>query len=212
MKSLTAAVVMIGLMSGGAQAATVFADNFDADRTGAKRDFDRFLQFTVSDGTVDYMRQGTYKLSCAGGKGGCVDLDGSTLDAGVMTSTAFALTKGATYTINFDLAGNGRVRSSDSVSFGITGGLFDGAVNAIAWNQLFQSYTYSFVAARTGRESFFIGTEGGDYFGPLLDNVLISESNVPTAAPELPSVPLPATLPLLAGGIAAAGLLRRRKG
>ena len=66
-----------------AQAATVFADNFDADRTGAKRDFDRFLQFTVSDGTVDYMRQGTYKLSCAGGKGGCVDLDGSTLDAGI---------------------------------------------------------------------------------------------------------------------------------
>lgn len=201
-------MVAFGLFGGAAQAATVFSENFDHDRTGSKRNFTNFQQFTVSDGSVDYLRSGINKLSCVGGTGGCVDLDGSTLDAGVMTSTAFAISAGTQYTFSFDLAGNGRHQAADSVTFGITGGLFAGALNNIVWNQPYTTYSYSFTAAQNGTASFFIGTAGGDYYGPLLDNVLVTSADMPV---NMPVVPLPATLPLLAGAIGAAALLRRRK-
>lgn len=156
---------------------------------------------------MDYIRTGTYHLECAGGTGGCVDLDGSTSDAGVLLSTPFAITAGSSYTISFDLAGNGRRPSSDSVLFGFTGGLFDDAISGIAWDQPFINYSYTFDALIGGPFSFFIGAVGGDNFGPLLDNVLITSID----RPELPAVPLPATLPLLAGALGGLALWRRRK-
>lgn len=205
MKPLIAALLAFGLMGSAAQAATVFSDNFEVVGKGSKKNFNNFPQFSVSDGTVDYITTGLYKLSCATGSNGCVDLDGSTYDAGVMTSTTFTITAGTSYTISFDLAGNGRSKTSDSVTFGITGGVYSAAISDIAWNQAFTTYTYTFTATTSGLYSFYIGAAGGDNYGPLLDNVLITSADVST-------VPLPATMPLLAGGLAAAGaLLRRRK-
>lgn len=210
MKSFMAALLALGLLGGAAQAATVLADDFEIIGKGEKKNFNNFLNFTVSDGTVDYIRTGTYQLQCAGGTGGCVDLDGSTYDAGVMTSSLFTITAGSSYTINFDLAGNGRgnrnaaARASDSVAFGITGGMFSDSIGNIAWNQAFTTYSYTFVAPTSGLFSFYIGALGGDDYGPLLDNVLITSADVP-------AVPLPATLPLLAGAIGAVALWRRKR-
>ncbi|MFT3689521.1 hypothetical protein [Paenirhodobacter sp.] len=213
MKSLVAAILALGLVGGAAQAATVFADDFEVIGKGQKKNFNNFPNFTVSDGSVDYIRTGTYQLSCAGGTGGCVDLDGSTGKAGVMTSSLFAIEAGSSYTISFDLSGNGRgqkregARGVDAVSFGITGGLFSGSIGDIAWDQGFNTYSYTFEAATSGMFAFYIGAAGGDYYAPLLDNVLIT-----SAAPaDVPAVPLPATLPLLAGAIGAAALWRRKR-
>lgn len=203
MKSLIAALLALGLVGSAAQAATLVADDFEIIGKGEEKNFNNFLNFTVTDGTVDYIRTGIYGLKCAGGTGGCVDLDGSSGAAGTMTSNPFAVTAGSGLTISFDLAGNGRINTSDSVVFGIAG-LFEGAIDNIAFDQVFTTYTYSFLAPVDGQFSFFIRALGGDYYGPLLDNVRITASDVP-------AVPLPATLPLLAGAFGAFALWRRKR-
>lgn len=212
MKHLTAALLAFAVMGGAVQAATVFEDNFDKVGKGKKENFNNFPQFDVAQGSVDYIYTGLYKLTCAGGSYGCVDLDGTTGTAGTLLSHEFEITAGTSYSVSFDLAGNGRNKSSDSVVFGITndlfgvaGNMFDGAIDDIAWDKPFATYVYDFVAPTSGMYSFFIGALGGDYFGPLLDNVKITSVDITTP------VPVPATLPLLAGALGGLAFLRRRK-
>lgn len=203
MNILSTSIIALGLISGGAQAATVFSEDFNNDSATSFLSFTAFDQFTVSDGTVDYIRSGDFGIACVGGTGGCVDLDGSTRDAGVMTSTAFAITAGRSYSVSFDLSGNQRGYGSDTVNFGITGGQF---LSSLTVDPLtpFATITNSFTATMTGFVSFFIGNTGGDNVGAILDNVAVNSI-------EMPAVPLPATLPLLAGALGAVSFLRRRR-
>lgn len=201
---LTAAFVALGVLTGSAQAATIFSEDFDNESTSTQLNYDSFSQFTVTSGTVDYNTGGTYGITCAGGSGGCVDLDGSTYEGGTMVSDAFAIVAGTTYTISFDIAGNMRGWAPDTVNFGITDGQFSSSIVGITSDTAFYTYTAQFVASISGLVSFFISNEGGDKRGAILDNVVISSVDTPI-------VPTPASLPLLIGALGSASLLRRRK-
>ena len=135
--------------------------------------------WTVTVGSVDWIS--TYWNASAGASS--IDLSGRS--AGTLTQT-FVTSPGATYTVQFDLAGNpdgGQGTRNLGVST-------DGV-----------TFTpYSFTATQASTTLTFRSNEN-TAFGPALDNVSV------TAA-----VPEPATLAVF-GGIALAGALgyRRRK-
>lgn len=115
-----AAVVAALPLAATTASASVFSETFDTEETGpSELNYIDFDQFTISDGTVDLIREiNAYGISCYGGTGYCVDLDGSSGMAGKMTSDLFALDGGETYTLSFAISGNQRGGASDTLDFG----------------------------------------------------------------------------------------------
>ena len=94
---------------------TTSSDDFE---TGVKGGNVTPTGWTVSDGSVDVVYPGWFGGLCLS-SGRCVDLDGSTGNAGVL-SQSLNLNAGWTYTLSFDIAGNRRNAGSETVlvSFG----------------------------------------------------------------------------------------------
>jgi hypothetical protein len=174
----SALVVLLGI-GGVAQAATPdFSDNFDASISGLNV---VPTDWSVTDGTVDVVGGGF----CTSGQ--CVDLDGSTGDAGVL-SRQFSLFGGTAYTLAFDLAGNMRGGTDDvTISFG-TSVL---ALTAVTASTPYTTYSVAFTPAANGLFAVSFSNAGGDNVGTLLDNVSI------TAVPE------PATFLMMFAGLLA---------
>jgi hypothetical protein len=196
---LTALVVLLAL-SHSASADVIFSDNFDSENggTGALNytDFDNWTVPSVS-GTVDLIGNGYFDFQP--GYGLYVDMDGSTGNAGTMTSTGISFESGVLYTLSFDLAGNWRNGSTETVtaSVGLSGLLAEQEIS-LTQSTAFTTFTYTFVGDGSTQSIYFEGS-GGDNIGMLLDNVSIS------------SVPEPATLALFGLGLAGFGFARRRK-
>ena len=98
------------LLSANVSAGVIFQDNFDAEAGGAgssSLNYSAFSNWGVSDGTVDVVSNGGWGIGCVGGAGKCIDLDGSTGNAGTLTSTLLSLAAG-NYTLSFDISGNQR--------------------------------------------------------------------------------------------------------
>src|SRR4051794_7100300 len=107
LSSLTGAVALAAVAASPASAAVVFTDNFDTDIPALNT---VPVGWTVTNGTVDIVASGSYGITCSGN---CVDLDGSTGDAGVLTSNQ---TFGpGNFVLSFDLSGNQRGGASDTV-------------------------------------------------------------------------------------------------
>jgi hypothetical protein len=214
-----------------ASAALVYSNNFDTDNGGATAlNFNGFSGLTVTDGTVDLVHTGDgFGITCAGGAGGCVDLDGSTSDAGVLNSTGiYAFGVGDVVTLAFSISGNQRGGASDTwqgqfdfgslislsnYGFSVNGSpvnlgpadttfysLSSGSIGAAA---PFSNYTMFFTAAEAGTLTFKFFTTGNDNVGPILDNVSL---DVAAGA-----VPEPATWGMMIGGFALAGAAMRRR-
>ena len=85
-----------------AKAGIVFTENFEGESLALN--YNSFQQFSVTNGTVDLIGNGFFDFYPSQGR--YVDLDGSTSNAGLLTTTnPFAA---GTYTLNFVLGGSTR--------------------------------------------------------------------------------------------------------
>jgi len=198
-KFLSAAILTLACTS--ANAGLIFSDNFDSEAGGAGNsslNYNNFSQWSVTDGTVDVVSNGGWGITCAGGAGKCVDLDGSTSNAGTFSSNSITLAAGE-YTLSFDISGNQRNSVNDAMGVSL-GGFFNEDFTrsgSLGWETIVRTFT---VTTET-TNSITFNHAGGDNIGIMLDNVsLVSASSSATSVDE----PAPLALLLLgAFGIAA---------
>ena len=192
-----AAVAALALGSA-AQAAPVYADNFNANLVGLNA---VPTGWTVTGGTVDLIGSGSNGTLAdfLPGNGVYVDLDGSTNQAGLLTSPLLSLLGGVTYTATFDLAGSHRGSTeTGTVTFGSASLGYN-----IASGVGFAGYSLSFTPSVGGNYTLSFQNDGRDNVGALLDNVAVAE--VAAAVPE------PETYALLGAGLLAMGVVSRRR-
>ena len=151
------AIASAVLVSVSAHAGIIFQDNFDSEGTQTSHlNYNGFTNWTVSDGTVDLVGMPNgWGIDCVGGTGKCVDLDGSTRDAGVFTSTSIALAAG-TYELSFDISGNQRNNTNDGTSVSL-GGFFD-QVFVLNGSDPWQTVTHQFVVTNDTSDSIILIT------------------------------------------------------
>jgi len=194
LRSIVAAAALLAVT--GAQAVEIFSDDFDAAIEGLSI---VPTGWTVTDGTVDVV--GTVFPLCEG-TGLCVDLDGSSGDAGVL-SRNFNLQGGVLYTLSFDVAGSQRGSVDDvEVRFGSAVLNLDDIASATPNT----THTLNFTPAADGSYAVSFANAGGDNLGAILDNVAINGA--------VQAIPEPETyaLMLLGLGALAQAVRRRRRG
>jgi hypothetical protein len=208
---LLAVAAALALAATGAHATTVLSDNFDSENGGATAlQYTGFANFNVTGTGVDIVgTPNVYGITCAGGGGSCVDLDGSPGPGGLITKTAYTFNAGDLVKLSFQIAGNQRDSDPNSFFAGFQSGggnisainytlggaygnsvpfptlLFssvDTTTSTTGGSQPFETYTLSFEALQTGSVEAFIGTQDPGNVGPLLDNVSLSISAVPEPA------------------------------
>lgn len=185
-------------------AAVIFSDNFDTEPAGLNS---TPSQWTVTNGTVDTIGSGF--IDFLPGNGNYIDLDGSTGNAGNMTSIALTLSPGVNYTLLFDLAGSQR-GDSNTVRAGLdfdADSFFDVFVDiTLPSTAPFAQFSLPFtVASLTSNSHIVFDHSGGDNLGLLLDRVVLNTKTSGGVVPE------PASLALLGIGLAGLGAMFRRK-
>ncbi|HDZ37376.1 MAG TPA: PEP-CTERM sorting domain-containing protein [Marinobacter sp.] len=187
------------VISTSAQASVIFQDSFDTEGTpGASTlNYSSFANWTVFEGSVDLINSGNYGIDCVGNTGKCVDLDGSTKNAGTLNSSSIALSAGI-YSLMFDISGNQRGPAADDELLVTLSGLIEENFTLSA-NDPWQSVVRTFTVAEDTTGFISFNHSGKDNIGIVLDNVSVS------------AVPEPGTLALLGLGLAGLGAARRRQ-
>ncbi len=188
-------------LSSAAQAQVIFSDNFDANTPGLNA---VPFGWTVSSGTVDIIGW-PYFYDFVPGSGRYIDLDGSTGSAGVL-STILTLESGTQYTASFQLAGNHRDGSPETVTSILGVGI--GNVSntfSLAQDAGWTDYSMVFTPSVTGNYILSFGNSGGDNIGMLLDNVSVDGGAITSPIPE------PGTYAMLLAGLGLLGFAARRR-
>ena len=196
MKIRMLAVAAAMVLSAGAHASTVvFSDNFNADGQGVDV---TPTGWSLSPGTDDVDVIGTGFFDELPGNGNYIDLDGSNGSSGGpgTLSTTFAAVAGVSYTATFDLGGNQRDGSSDTVTVWLGG---SSVTETLTPTQGFTSFSVTTTAATSGPLTLSFEDSRSGNVGALLDNVSVT------------SVPEPGSMSLMLAGIAALGFAARRR-
>lgn len=183
-----------------AYAATVFYDDFDTETPGLNA---TLTKWDVSNGTIDVIpANNQYDFYPSNGL--YVDLDGSSNDAGVITTKdAFTFALGQKYRLSFYYGKNPNGGGSEeTITMAVTVALGDllntSLIIPVGFiSNLIYHYVDFIGDGTSGKLS--IGALGGDNQGPIIDRV------------RLAAIPIPAALPLLAGALGGLGLWRWRR-
>lgn len=162
-----------------AAAGTRSLETFDAENGGQTAlQYAGFANFNVPYGAVDLIRSGDLSVTCRGGAGACVDLDGASGSslpadiAGELNTAVFAFSAGDTVTLSFYASGNQRDGTLDDIGAGFDFGVNQN-INAFqgggfgtfvyGWNA-FQSgfLTGGDIKPRASFTRFFVGFIAGN--------------------------------------------------
>jgi hypothetical protein len=200
--TLPVAVLLCGMWtSTSATAVTIYSDNFNTDTPGLNA---TPSGWSISNsnlnppGTVDIIGSGGFGITCAGGSGNCVDLDGSTGRSGNLTSPGLNLLAGQSYTAFFDLSGNQRIAGQTnavSITFGTTTDSL-----SFTGTAAFSTHSVSFEPSVTGTYHLSFLDNSNNNVGAILDNV-----SVQAAVPE------PETYTIMLVALGLVGLVAHRR-
>ena len=175
----------------------IFDDDFDSENGGNYQlNYTGFDNWVVSDGSVDLIGEGS-PYDYQPGHGLYVDMDGSSNDAGLMTSS-IALDPGQ-YLLSFELAGNHRNNDNESVAVLVELGSLVSQTYSLNQNDPFTLYENYFTVDSVTTVSLSFEGAGSDNVGMLLDNVKIQ------------AVPVPGAFLLGGIGVGIAGWLKSRR-
>jgi hypothetical protein len=194
-----------------APATVLLADNFNTEHGGTgSAEYSGFANFSAAN--VDLLAPGYFYNLCelAGGSTSCIDMEGSG-NGTLTTLTAYDFEAGPV-TMQFDLAGDQRGRSGNSVVASLVsvfGEVLFSESFALASDADFTTFTRTIsLGGATQARLRFQSYGPADSMGMLLDNVVLSAGGDVIAAP----VPEPSTWALFAGGLLAVGATIRRRG
>lgn len=127
-------------------------------------------------------------------------------------SQTFATLAGATYTLSFDLGGSnawGRPDGLIASAAGMSQVFTTGPASVTTPNNDWYQESMTFTASGATTTLTLQGSAGFNYIG--LDNVVVELLSAPGTPPDpVPAIPEPGTWALMAAGLVALGLLRRR--
>ena len=162
----------------------IFAEDFDdevaGEGDGAILDVGGVSDMVVLEGSIDLVTHGAFGLSCTGGAGGCVELDGSppsgvSNPASVLSSRENLVLEPGEYTLTFELSGDTRNRDMSDVvdvslgdAFGEDVGRFD------VIDEPLRTRRIGFVMTETNVAPLLFTLRGpSNREGPILDSVRI---------------------------------------
>lgn len=193
-------LLLILLAACSTQAAVIFSDNFDSENGGVGvTNYGGLANWDVTKGSVDLIGNGFFDFYP--GNGLYLDMDGSSIDSGGITSkTAFNLAPG-TYVLTFDLGGSQR-GDTNTVRV-VLGSVFSEDFTLDSSAPLGTIIRVINVGAAESANLSFTSQDPRNNIGLILDDVLLESRST--------DVPEPATLVLMAAGFGTLLLRSRRR-